>query len=452
MYYAKNNKVLLLMLVDVLVLVAVFLLNMSFFRGEFLLTYNHSLGIILSALLITLFRQNYQQFFERSYDVELKETLLSSVQLLLFVVLIFSQGLKTYMPNRALLSLFITLWFFLFITRETEKKIYALWPQKEKNLMLVSDLENVDALIASLPSHKKVIGILSKDQVGKHKGIDVYPALEDIEKFLLNAQVDEVYVNLSSAFPKPLIFAWMNKIGITTHINIKNALQDLTGNYMFTQEGENVYITSSVRIAKIYQVFLKRLTDIFFGLLGCLFTLFLAALIWPIVQMQSPGPLFFVQKRVGKDGKFFKMYKFRSMSLDAEQKKADLMQQNEMQSDLMFKMENDPRIFPFGHFLRKTSLDEFPQFFNVLKGEMSVVGTRPPTVDEWRKYRLHHFKRLLTKPGITGLWQVSGRSNITDFEEVVKLDMEYISKWKLSLDLKIILKTFQVILSRKGSK
>lgn len=167
---------------------------------------------------------------------------------------------------------------------------------------------------------------------------------------------------------------------------------------------------------------------------------------------QSPGPLIFKQKRVGKNGKVFEIYKFRSMYTDAEERKKDLLAQNDLDTNLMFKMEGDPRIFPFGHKLRDWSLDELPQFINVLKGEMSVVGTRPPTLDEYRHYELHHFKRLTTKPGITGLWQVSGRSDITDFEEVVALDMKYIQNWSISEDIKIIAKTFGVVLSKKGSR
>ena len=127
------------------------------------------------------------------------------------------------------------------------------------------------------------------------------------------------------------------------------------------------------------------------------------------------------------------------------------MEHNQMEG-FMFKMDNDPRIFPFGHFLRDSSLDEFPQFWNVLKGDMSLVGTRPPTVDEYEQYELHHRRRVSIKPGLTGLWQVSGRSDITDFEEVVRLDTEYISNWRLSSDLKILLKTVGVVLARKGSK
>ena len=157
------------------------------------------------------------------------------------------------------------------------------------------------------------------------------------------------------------------------------------------------------------------------------------------------------------------MYKFRSMYPDAEARKAELMKQNRIQDGLMFKMEADPRIIGckilpdgtvkkgLGNFMRDYSLDEFPQFYNVLKGDLSLVGTRPPTVDEWEKYNYHHRARLSVKPGITGLWQVSGRSKITDFEEVVELDKKYIREWSMGMDLRILLKTIIVVLRRDGA-
>ena len=157
------------------------------------------------------------------------------------------------------------------------------------------------------------------------------------------------------------------------------------------------------------------------------------------------------------------MYKFRSMYMDAEERKKELLEQNKSQDGLMFKMDFDPRVIGnrilpdgtkktgLGDFIRRTSLDEFPQFFNVLKGDMSLVGTRPPTVDEWEQYELRHRARLATKPGITGMWQVSGRSNITDFEEVVKLDTEYINQWSIGQDIKILLKTVKVMVKGEGA-
>jgi lipopolysaccharide/colanic/teichoic acid biosynthesis glycosyltransferase len=157
------------------------------------------------------------------------------------------------------------------------------------------------------------------------------------------------------------------------------------------------------------------------------------------------------------------MYKFRTMYLDAEERKAELMEQNRVGDGMMFKLDYDPRIIGnrilldgtvkegVGSFLRKTSLDEFPQFYNVLKGDMSLVGTRPPTLDEWSKYKPHHRARMSFRPGVTGLWQVSGRSNITDFEEVVKLDTEYIDEWSVGKDVRILAKTVKVVFGNDGA-
>lgn len=211
------------------------------------------------------------------------------------------------------------------------------------------------------------------------------------------------------------------------------------------------------------QAFAKRTLDIVGGLVGCILTGIIYIFIGPAIYISSPGPIFFSQVRIGQNGKPFKMYKFRSMYMDAEERKAELMDENKLGDGKMFKMDFDPRVIGnkvlpdgthktgIGDFIRRTSLDEFPQFFNVLKGDMSLVGTRPPTVDEWEKYDLHHRARLATKPGITGMWQVSGRSNITDFEDVVKLDRQYIAEWNFALDIKILFKTVLVVFKRDGA-
>lgn len=208
---------------------------------------------------------------------------------------------------------------------------------------------------------------------------------------------------------------------------------------------------------------LKRVFDIICGALGCILTLVICIFIGPAIYIASPGPIFFSQERVGKNGKKFKMYKFRSMYLDAEERKAELMKDNKLGDGKMFKLDFDPRVIGnkvmpdgsrktgIGEFIRKTSLDEFPQFFNVLKGDMSIVGTRPPLISETNLYEYQHFARLAIKPGITGMWQVSGRSEIIDFDEVVKLDKYYIENWNLGLDIKILLKTILVVVCKKGA-
>ena len=226
--------------------------------------------------------------------------------------------------------------------------------------------------------------------------------------------------------------------------------------------GFNV-VTMAANYASPLQLFLKRLLDLLGGLIGSIFALLIVLIFGPMIRKKSPGPVLFKQERIGQNGKHFRIYKIRTMYLDAEERKNEFLDQNRVENGMMFKLDFDPRIIGneilpdgtkktgIGEWLREHSLDEFPQFWNVLIGNMSLVGTRPPTVDEWEKYTYHHRARLSFKPGITGMWQVSGRSEITDFEEVVRLDTEYIEHWDLGLDLRILLKTIIAVLNGDGA-
>lgn len=199
------------------------------------------------------------------------------------------------------------------------------------------------------------------------------------------------------------------------------------------------------------RLLIKRVMDIVGGMIGLLITLLFFPFVAIAIKLDSPGPVLFSQVRIGRNGRRFKIYKFRSMYMDAEERKKELEKQNEMQG-LMFKMENDPRITRVGKFIRKTSIDELPQFYNVVKGDMSLVGTRPPTADEFEKYNQYYRRRISMTPGLTGMWQVSGRSEIENFDDVVKYDLEYIDNWSLTLDIKILLRTVLVVLAGRGSK
>ena len=192
--------------------------------------------------------------------------------------------------------------------------------------------------------------------------------------------------------------------------------------------------------------------DIIGGFVGIVLSSPIMLITAILIKLDSKGPVIFKQTRVGQNVRTFKIYKFRSMYIDAEERKKELMAQNEIQGGVMFKMKNDPRITRVGKVIRKLSIDELPQFFNVFLGTMSLVGTRPPTVDEFKQYSPHHKMRLSFKPGITGLWQVSGRNNITDFEEVVALDNEYIKTWSIWSDIKILMKTVLVVFKKEGAK
>lgn len=194
--------------------------------------------------------------------------------------------------------------------------------------------------------------------------------------------------------------------------------------------------------------FIKRAIDVVGGLVGLVI---LAILFIPIalaIKLESPGPVFYKQTRCGLQGQCFTIRKFRSMVQNADELKAQV--KNEAKG-LIFKNENDPRVTRVGRFLRATSLDEIPQFWNVVKGEMSLVGTRPPTLDEVAQYADHHWKRLNVKPGLTGEWQISGRSLIKDFEQIVDLDLKYQQAWHPLYDLQIIIKTFQILVFRVGA-
>ncbi|MBE9240753.1 sugar transferase [Synechocystis salina] len=189
----------------------------------------------------------------------------------------------------------------------------------------------------------------------------------------------------------------------------------------------------------------KRLMDMVGAVMGLGITALLFVPLAIAIKLDSPGPVLYSQLRCGYRGKQFRIWKFRSMVVNAD----DLKQKVENQIEgAFFKNENDPRITKLGHFLRKTSLDEFPQFFNILLGEMSLVGTRPPTLDEVDQYEIHHGERLEVKPGLTGEWQVNGRSSISNFEEVVALDLQYQQKWSIWHDLKLLVKTITVVFSK----
>lgn len=275
-------------------------------------------------------------------------------------------------------------------------------------------------------------------------GIPVVCRAEDIPCYIQTKWVDAVLISAES---ENLLSAGVIRtcisMGVTVHCEV-----------------ENLVVTSGIRIISRRQKVVKRMLDICGGLAGLLVTGIITLFLAPAIHLSSPGPVFFSQIRVGQNGRRFRIYKFRSMYIDAESRKKDLMASNEM-NGLMFKMDDDPRIIGsgpdgkrhgLGWFIRRTSLDEFPQFLNVLKGDMSLVGTRPPTEDEWLEYTPAQRARLSVKPGLTGIWQVSGRSSITDFDEVVRMDMEYVKNWNPGMDIRILLKTIFVVLGGTGAK
>ncbi|MDO4284057.1 MAG: sugar transferase [Eubacteriales bacterium] len=284
------------------------------------------------------------------------------------------------------------------------------------------------------------------------RGIPVLSGLEHLTREMIQVPFDEVFINTPDISQKKMrgVIHGFEEMGVVCHYNLE--LPDIgEATSKVDTFGDYTTITYTRFRSSYKRLMIKRLIDILGGLVGLILTGILTLFLAPAIKLDSPGPVFFSQTRVGKNGRRFKIYKYRSMYRDAEERKKELMKNNEM-SGLMFKMENDPRITKVGAFIRKTSLDEFPQFLNVFKGDMSLVGTRPPTEAEFEQYNEHYRRRISMTPGLTGLWQVSGRSEITDFDEVVKLDLEYIDNWSLTLDFKILLQTVGVVLFSKGAK
>lgn len=335
--------------------------------------------------------------------------------------------------------------------------------RKTVNLLVVTTPERFGEIKERFEHSKEIcwniIGVVLIGNKGNNDRLMDTAVISDTEDAYLDYAtshvVDEVFIQVDAiqkqeTFLKNMILEF-EKMGIVVNLNLDLFDLGLTGEKRIYNLEQYHVVAFSSRLFDYRMVLLKRLIDIVGALVGLAITIPVALVLAPFLLLESPGPLIFCQKRVGVNGRIFNFYKFRSMYVDAEERKKELMARNEVQG-LMFKMENDPRVTKVGAFIRKTSIDELPQFWNVLKGDMSLVGTRPPTLDEYQQYNYYQKRRISFRPGITGLWQISGRSDIKDFDEVVKLDLEYIDNWSILLDIKITLKTIWVVFHGNGAR
>lgn len=336
------------------------------------------------------------------------------------------------------------------------RKRLANSPNKASVLVLVNAKfadEFIESLTNKMYADYQLVGCVLYNPQKKIEGIGEIPVVckfEDVVSYVQTQAVDEILIQPSEIKEELKdTIQELARMGITIHVELSKLYGDA---FKLSSSDFAGYPVTTIRYreVRIRQLFVKRAMDIVGSIVGMIFLGIAYIIVGPIIKAQSKGPVIFAQDRVGRNGHVFRIYKFRSMYEDAEQRKQELMAQNKMQGH-MFKVDDDPRITPIGKFIRKTSIDELPQFWNVLKGDMSLVGTRPPTVDEFEQYEKHHRIRLSTRPGITGMWQVSGRSDIVDFEEVVQLDEKYIREWNFGLDVKIILKTIVIVFKGKGS-
>lgn len=436
---------------------------------------NFLLVINIVTILVALLSRTYKNILKRGFYKEFVSVI--KFVIILFLALVFylfaiDTESSAYLKDTVYIMAGI---FFCvdYVCRVVYKRFlrYRLKNTADRSMLVVTTSDIAEDVLEHLQRNDletfKISGIVIADKnlTGKKiKGVPVVAGTDDAADYICRKWVDEVFIDIhdDADYPAKLVSEF-ETMGLVIHNRLANFTNTDTKRQMVEKIGPYTVLTSTISSASALQLFVKRAFDILGGIIGCIMTAVLFVFIAPIMKIKSPGPIFFKQERVGKNGKRFMLYKFRTMYLDAEERKKELMEQNRVKDGMMFKIEFDERIIGcrrlengkikrgFGGWLRKLSIDEFPQFLNVLKGDMSLVGTRPPTVDEWEKYELHHRARLAIKPGITGMWQVSGRSKITDFEKVVELDTKYIREWSLVLDMKILLKTVLAVFKRDGS-
>jgi exopolysaccharide biosynthesis polyprenyl glycosylphosphotransferase len=421
-------------------------------------------NLFIVSILIVMVANNYMMgrfgmYGDRKYGKVL-EIVLPTGQSVLFCFVLWAGAVFLLHPPdypRSFLGLFAVSSFFYMVVCKFLIQLYTRHILDKgfniRNVLIVGDGRRgkivTELLEAQISWGHKIIGNINTSSNGE--GENAYWRLENFQQIIKDEAIDEVVfaidgdrsVNLSE------YLTFCRQVGVAVKIlpalwdpvELRWTVDSLQGVPFFAMRSTNFNANG---------ILYKRIMDLMGGTVGFLIFLILYPIMAVIIKLDSPGPVMFKQTRVGLNGRKFGLYKFRTMYQDAEQRKQELMDQNEM-NGAMFKLEDDPRITKAGNFLRKTSLDEFPQFINVLKGEMSLVGTRPPTLDEVDQYESWHLRRISGKPGITGLWQVSGRNKITDFDEVVKLDCLYLDKWRFMDDIKILLKTVGVVLKRKGA-
>lgn len=405
-----------------------------------------------------------RNFFNRSFSKEILSDIKTNAIVGAFVAttVYLLADAKNYSRLIYLgMVIFSTMW--MIITHAIYKRIIlesGRIRENKRRMLIVTTRERAKDTIQNILREQAwdiyIVGLVLLDQniIGETiSGIKVVADQGSMADYVVRDAVDEVFIHLpyDNGYPVKEMIEEFEEMGIIVSVNLHLYDMDIHTRNQIERLGTYYAASFGGNQKPLYQIIAKRAMDIAGAFVGLILTGIVSVILFPLLKLDSPGPLLFSQERVGKNGRRFRIYKFRSMYIDAEARKKELMEKNEMKG-LMFKMENDPRITKIGKFIRKTSIDELPQFWNVLRGDMSLVGTRPPTVDEFNQYESHHKKRLSAKPGMTGVWQVSGRSDIKDFDEVVAMDVDYIANWTLFKDVKILFQTVQVVIMGSGAK
>ncbi len=469
MYQKKKElETILIMLTDLFCLSVSFVMSFRIRFGRWLWQNGEGQWILLFLLLVYLavglITDAYHHFFRRGMLEELRKML--ELEAIAFLVVLST----LYMLHRSEELSRLVFGYFLLINtvlmyaaRQLLKQLMVKVYRNSKyssRLLVIANPQRAAEIVRNIARYnewyRQVVGVALTEDAGQTEleGIPVVAYRDSLLDFVIHNDIDEVFIADEKLWGSALLESWVcefGQMGIIVNVNISEFDIDYAGKKILNRVGKYAVVTFARNIFSNRQLFLKRTLDIVGSLVGMVILGVAVLFVAPAIKLDSPGPVFFGQTRIGKNGRKFTFYKFRSMYVDAEARKKELLDQNEVKG-LMFKMEDDPRITRVGRFLRRTSIDELPQFWNILKGDMSLVGTRPPTEDEFEHYEVQHKGRLSMTPGLTGLWQISGRSDIRDFDDVVKLDMEYIDGWNIWKDIKILLLTVKAVLTRKGSR
>ena len=397
--------------------------------------------------------------FDEFVSVVKSEVIFSAVLILALFVMHRSADLSRLVFGYQIVINTVVMYAARVIFKQYMIKVYRN-SRHSNRLLVVTSSDQAENVLENLKEYNEwnrtIAGLVLTDtaQVSEINEIPVVAHSEDFLNYVIRNDVDEVFIIDDKMMRTPLMDEWVRELeqmGIIVDVNIDAFDLSISGKKTLNRVGKYAVVSFARNLFSTRQMIAKRVLDIAGSLVGMVILGIATIFVAPAIKLDSPGPVFFGQTRVGKNGRKFTFYKFRSMYKDAEARKKELMASNEVKG-LMFKMEDDPRITKVGKFIRKTSIDELPQFWNVLRGDMSLVGTRPPTVDEFEHYEAKHKCRLSMTPGLTGLWQISGRSDIKDFDEVVRLDMQYIDNWSILKDIKILILTVKVVLTGRGSR
>ena len=405
---------------------------------------NMAFVLVIFQLLVSFFGESFSGVLRRGFLIEMKCMIEHEICVMLLAVLYLFMSQQGVMYSRGAFTIMCTLYFFIaYAARIGWKKVIRSRKfaegEKRSILIITTDAKAANVVKALRGDsygiyHLAGVALLDKNKTGSMiQSVPVVAGADDVTAYIHKNWVDEVFFALPEHVDIPKkIMKDCNRMGVVTHVQLA-ALNELGKNQVVEEIAGYMVLSSSINIVSSWQLLVKRLMDIAGGLVGCLATLLITIVVGPLIYISSPGPVFFAQERIGRNGRKFKMYKFRSMAVQSAAKEKS-----------QWTTPGDPRVTPIGRFIRKTSIDELPQLFNVLKGDMSLVGPRPERpffVEKFKEEIPRYMIKHQVRPGMTGWAQVNGYRGDTSITKRIEHDLYYIENWTLGFDLKIMFLT-----------